>query len=97
MIVRTTCPVCGNVDIEGENIRLVTYAQKPAYNFYAFTCIDCQGRVTKKADFQVILAIKDHVTWEKIEIPAEALEEHKGEPITANEVLDFVNMVLKYL
>lgn len=97
MNIRTTCPGCGDVEVTGDDIRLVTFAKKPAQNFYAFTCTGCSERVSKHADFQVILAIKDHVQWEKVDIPAEALEIHKGGPLTANEVLDFVNDVLKYL
>lgn len=97
MQIKATCPYCGSVDLGPEAVRLVTFAQRPSLNYYTFTCVDCFNFVQKPADFGVVIALQDYVQHEKREIPPEALEEHHGHPITQDEVLDFVNDVLRWL
>lgn len=97
MVIKATCPVCGEVDLQPANVHLVTYAQKPSLNYYYFACTNCQSDVRKDADYAVVEALKGYVDHQELTIPAEALEEHLLGPITQDEILDWVNEVLRYL
>lgn len=97
MRVRASCPMCGGIDIDPSVIRLVTYAKKPALDYYTFLCVGCNQRVERPADAAIVLALKDYVEHVQVDLPEEILECHTGGVITVDEVLDFMNEVLRWL
>ena len=88
-VIKTTCPICGDVELTPNKIRLVIHPDPDRSN-YAFTCPVCRERVTKAAFEQIVtMLVRVGVVPERIVIPAEALEEHNGRPVTWDDVLDF--------
>lgn len=87
--IKASCPMCADVTLTPIQIKLVVSNRADLTN-YSFSCPECQERVTKSADDDVVaLLISGGVTVERWDLPAEALEEHTGAPVTYDELLDF--------
>jgi hypothetical protein len=87
--IKTSCPVCGDVELIPAQMRLVV-CSRSEWSFYAFTCDTCRDEIRKPADEEVVaLLVSGGVVAEPWVIPAEALEEHSGGAITYDDVLDF--------
>lgn len=88
-IIKASCPVCGDVELTVDELRFVLHPV-PDKSFYAFTCETCGDRVVKPAGPDVVrLLTLGGVKPERLDIPAEALEEHDGPMVTWDDVLDF--------
>jgi len=89
-IIKATCPVCGDVELTHEQVRLVMHPVRER-SFYSFVCGLCDDEVRKPAGAEVIRLLKlGGVVAETPDIPAEALEDHSGLPMSMDEVLDFI-------
>lgn len=87
--IKATCPICGDVIITPDEVRLVIHPD-PDRTHYIFACPVCRERVAKAACEQIVTMLKRvGVVPVLIVIPAEALEEHAGRPVTWDDVLDF--------
>jgi uncharacterized Zn finger protein len=87
--IKTSCPVCGDVELTPAQMRLVV-CSKSDWSFYSFNCGTCRDEIRKPADNEVVsLLVSGGVRAERWDIPAEALEEHDGGAITYDDVLDF--------
>jgi hypothetical protein len=87
--IKTSCPVCGDVELTPAQMRLVV-CTRSEWSFYSFLCTTCQDEIKKPADGEVVtLLVSGGVVAEQWVIPAEAMEEHNGAPITYDDVLDF--------
>jgi uncharacterized Zn finger protein len=87
--IKTSCPVCGDVELTPEQMRLVV-CSKSDWSYYSFNCGTCRDEVRKPADDEVVsLLVSGGVRAERWVIPAEALEDHAGTAITYDDVLDF--------
>ena len=87
--IKTSCPVCGDVELTPEQMRLVV-CSKSDWSYYSFSCGTCRDEVRKPADDEVVsLLVSGGVRAERWIIPAEALEDHAGMAITYDDVLDF--------
>lgn len=87
--IKTSCPVCGDVELKPAHLRLVV-CSRSEWSYYAFTCTTCRDEIRKPADEEVVsLLVSGGVVAERWVIPAEALEEHTGPAITYDDVLDF--------
>lgn len=106
--IRATCPSCGEVDLQPADIRLeivgddaVTVSEG---SYYAFSCPDCAGTVTKPADDRIARLLRSGgvvVTYRsgsaKVEADiarAIALLDHPegvpvAPPLTLDDLLDF--------
>jgi hypothetical protein len=63
-------------------------------SFYSFVCGMCDDEVRKPAGPEVVRLLKlGGVVAETPQIPAEALEEHSGRPLSTDEVLDFISWI----
>ena len=92
-IIKATCPVCGDVELTNEQVRLVMHPVRDR-SFYSFVCGTCDDEVRKPAGPEVVRLLKlGGVVAETPEIPAEALEEHSGLPLSTDEVLDFISWI----
>lgn len=88
--IKASCPVCGDVELTPEQVRLVVCTVE-SLSYYAFACTTCHDEVRKPADGEVVaLLVSGGVVAQRWRIPSEALEEHDGAPITYDDVLDFV-------
>jgi len=88
--IKASCPTCGDVDLKPADLRLVV-CTRPEWSTYAFDCPACEDEVKKPADQEVVsLLISGGVKAQRWHIPAEALEEHAGRPISYDDLLDFV-------
>jgi hypothetical protein len=94
--IKASCPMCGDVELKPAQLRLVV-CSRPDWSYYAFACPSCRDEVRKPADEEIVsLLISGGVAPERWHVPAEALEEKGGAPITYDDVLDFV-LNLHYL
>jgi hypothetical protein len=87
--IKATCPVCGEVDLTTDQVRLMvcTVAE---HSYYAFDCAGCVEEIRKPADKQVVaLLMAGGVVATSWRIPAEALELKTGPPINYDDLLDF--------
>ncbi len=87
--IKASCPVCGDVELTPEQMRLVV-CNRQEWSYYAFQCTTCADEVRKPADAEIVSLLKSGgvgvTPWH---IPAEALEEHTGPVISYDEILDF--------
>ena len=87
--IKATCPLCGEVELTAEEVRLVV-CSLPDRSYYAFDCRTCIDEVRKPADKNIVsLLISGGVTATRWRIPAEALEDRTGPAITYDDLLDF--------
>jgi hypothetical protein len=87
--IKTSCPVCGDVELTPPQLRLVV-CSRSELSYYSFACGQCGDEIRKPADDEVVaLLVSGGVVAERWVIPAEALEQHDGMPITYDDVLDF--------
>ena len=87
--IKTSCPVCGDVELSPAQMRLVV-CSKSDWSYYSFRCSTCRDEIRKPADDEVVsLLVSGGVRAERWVIPAEAMEEHSGYAITYDDVLDF--------
>jgi hypothetical protein len=87
--IKASCPACGDISLTPADVRLVVCSNE-AWSYYAFDCPDCTDDVRKPADEEIIaLLISGGVQAQQWHVPAEALEEHAGDAISYDELLDF--------
>lgn len=106
--IRATCPSCGEVDLQPTDIRLEIVGDDDTHvhdgSYYAFSCPDCAGMVTKPADDRIARLLRSGgvvVTYRSVsptmdaEIArAVALLDHPegipiAPPLTPDDLLDF--------
>jgi predicted RNA-binding Zn-ribbon protein involved in translation (DUF1610 family) len=89
-IIKATCPVCGDVQLSRDQVRLVLHPVRDR-SFYAFTCTSCDDEIRKPAGPEVVRLLRmGGVMPENADFPAEAAEEHHGPALTHDDLLDFV-------
>lgn len=87
--IKATCPVCGEVDLTSADVALVV-CSVPDWSYYAFDCPGCVAQVRKPADRRVVsLLLSGGVEVTHWRVPAEALEDKAGPPLTYDDLLDF--------
>jgi hypothetical protein len=88
-IIKATCPVCGDVQLSRDQVRLVLHPVRER-SFYSFTCTECDDEVRKPAGPEVVRLLRmGGVLPESVDFPAEAAEEHHGPALTHDDLLDF--------
>jgi len=88
-IIKASCPGCGDVEITPAQVWLVV-CTVPSWTHYAFECPGCVEEVRKHASDEVVALLRDAgVVPDQWVVPAEALEQHTGAPISWDDVLDF--------
>src|SRR4051794_13000762 len=89
-IIKATCPVCGDVQLSRDQVRLVLHPVRDR-SFYSFMCTSCDDEVRKPAGPEVVRLLRmGGVLPENADFPAEATEEHHGPALTRDDLLDFV-------
>jgi hypothetical protein len=92
-IVRASCPICGDVELIGTQVRLVT-SNIEERSHYSFTCPTCGDLVRKPAPLEVQrLLMAGGIHPERLEVPAEALERHHGPSLDWDDLMDFQELL----
>jgi hypothetical protein len=87
--IKASCPVCGDVELTPEQMRLVV-CNRSEWSYYSFQCTSCHDEVRKPADDEIVSLLKSGgVAVTPWHIPAEAFEDHFGATISYDEILDF--------
>jgi rRNA maturation protein Nop10 len=87
--IRTTCPVCGDVEVESADV-VVRVCSATSQGSYVFSCPACADDVTKAAPARIIdLLVANGVPMTRWDPPAELLEVHTGAPISYDDLLEF--------
>jgi len=90
--IKTSCPLCGDVELTPSQIRAVQYFGRLAnQSYYEFDCTGCNEVVRKDASREIIALLRSgFVTITPMVVPAEVLELPADGPVlTADDVLDF--------
>lgn len=91
--IKASCPTCGDVELTPRQVRLVV-CSLPERSFYSFQCHTCGNEVRKRATEDIISLLRSGgVVAEHWTIPAEALEEHEGQVLNTDDLLDFCLML----
>lgn len=87
--IKASCARDGEVEITDRDVHLRIHPADDDQTFYSFTCPTCGKLVVKPADEHVIaLLMSGGVVPDVLDIPDEALEEHKGDPLTLDDLID---------
>jgi hypothetical protein len=87
--IKASCPSCGDVELTSAQVRLVVCSVQD-WSFYAFTCTTCHEEIRKPAAGDVVTLLQSGgVLAEMWAVPAEAMENHDGDTISYDDVLDF--------
>jgi hypothetical protein len=88
--ITTNCPRCAEQVQPMDDIRLVQCSYEP-WSFYEFVCPACCHKVRLPAPPSTRrLLLRHGVLADFWSVPAEAVEEHSGPPITVDDLRDFV-------
>lgn len=86
--IRASCTTCGDVQLGPIDLTVVTFDD--GGGSYAFQCPRCNVIATKSATPRIVgLLISAGVQHSNWVPPAELEERHVGEPISADDLLDF--------
>ncbi len=85
-VVRSSCLACGTVDlpVEAVTLYLVPGRTEPTYGF---RCPRCFVHIRKSTSRQA-LALLVAAGVATVEVPAEAVEPHLGDPLTTDDLID---------
>jgi len=87
--IRTTCPLCGDVELRTGDV-VVRVCSATHEGVYEFCCPDCRQPVIKPAQARIVdLLVSSGVRLSIWDPPAELLERHDGPPISYDDLLDF--------
>lgn len=87
--IKTSCPLCGDVDLRSSEVTLTICSHKE-WSYYSFTCPGCGEVIDKSANAQVIAMLTGGGVFSRHwHVPAEVFEPRALSPLTHDELLDF--------
>jgi hypothetical protein len=91
-VIKSSCPVCGPVDLTPRDLTLNVSARSPEFNHYVFRCPHCQDRVERPATPEVIRLLADggvipKTPWEPPVDPE--TRRPGGLPLTEDDLITF--------
>ena len=87
--IRASCPTCGDVELTTADVR-VRVCLNDSHGDYRFRCPICHFTVVKGAEARTIdLLVASGVAMDTWTLPAELAEQHRGAPISHDDLLDF--------
>ena len=92
-LIKASCPICGDVELALGDIKVLVCSSDGQAS-YNFACPACGYHVSKPADkavTDILLSAGAAVTFWRL--PQELTEEHAGEPITYDEIVEFHYML----
>lgn len=83
------CPGCGEVRLTGDQLWLVL-TSGPTADYFAFRCPRCRGGVVRcPVDQGTAEVLAELLAVEELDVPGEALEQHRGDVLTEDDLIDF--------
>ena len=87
--IRASCPTCGDVELTSRDV-VVRVCSVDNSGSYAFRCPACRMAVSKQADHKIVdLLVSSGVRLSVWHLPAELAEQHDGDPINYDDLLEF--------
>lgn len=87
--IRASCPDCGDVELTTMDMKVRVCAADNS-GAYVFRCPTCQLAVTKAAEQRIVdLLVSSGVVLEIWRLPAELSENHVGDALTHDDLLEF--------
>lgn len=87
--IRASCPECGDVELTTKDMKVRVCAADNS-GAYVFRCPMCQLAVTKAAEQRIVdLLVSSGVVLEIWRLPAELAENHSGDALTHDDLLEF--------
>lgn len=88
-VIKASCQECGDVEL-GVNELRVRVCTADTQSSYVFRCPTCQMSVSKPAEQRIVdLLVASGVELVEWRLPAELFEQHDGEAITHDDLIDF--------
>ncbi len=87
--IRVTCEKCGDLELQTADLRCRSCLDDDRHQ-YRFTCTTCVEITVKDTEFRVIELLEGSgVRVDYWELPKELFEEHRGQAITHDDLVDF--------
>ncbi len=87
--IKASCPTCGDVELTTRDVQ-VLLCSTTNQGSYAFRCPACRVAVSKPAEPRVVdVLVASGVRLSVWQLPAELEEEHHGDPISYDDLLEF--------
>ncbi len=91
--IRASCSDCGDVELTTADVH-VRICDDNNMGTYSFRCPHCSMMVVKPAEPRTIdLLVASGVSFTTWRLPAELHENHSGEPINHDDLLDFHHLL----
>lgn len=88
-LIKASCPTCGDVELTLSDLRVLVCSTDGQAS-YNFRCPNCLFRVSKTAEKAVVdILLSSGVAMNFWRMPLELDENHHGEPISYDELIDF--------
>lgn len=88
-VIKASCGECGDVEL-GVNELSVRVCTADTQGSYVFRCPSCHMSVAKPAEQRIVdLLVASGVELVEWRLPAELFEQHAGQPITHDDLIDF--------
>ncbi len=88
-LIKASCSTCGDVELTISELRVLVCSTDGTAS-YNFLCPSCAFRVSKPADKAVVdILLASGVAMSFWRMPQELEEDHHGEPISYDELMDF--------
>lgn len=92
-LVRASCPSCGDVELPGSDLH-ARVCDTTGEGSYSFGCPGCSSVVVKPADRRLLdLLVASGIALTTWSLPGELAEEHLGDPITYDDILEFHDLL----
>ena len=87
--IRASCSDCGDVELTTADVQ-VRICDDDNSGTYSFRCPHCEMTIVKPAEARTIdLLVASGVVFSTWSMPAELHEDHLGDPINHDDLLDF--------
>lgn len=92
-VIKASCHECGDVELAVRDLS-VRVCSEAEHGSYVFRCPTCQMSVVKPAEQRIVdLLVASGVELIQWRLPAELFEEHNGDPITHDDLIDFHHLL----
>ena len=88
-LIKASCPSCGDVELVLSDLKVMVCSSDGQAS-YNFRCPKCSFRVSKAAEKAVVdVLLSSGVTMSFWRRPLELDEEHSGDPISYDDLMEF--------
>ena len=92
-VIKASCHDCGDVELAVRDLS-VRVCTEGEHGSYVFRCPTCQMSVVKPAEQRIVdLLVASGVELIEWRLPAELFEQHDGDPISHDDLIDFHHLL----